>query len=311
MDERLRRLEREGAAPAERLRARVRLGEDEVAVWRGLIPEAADYGEAVALTRELRAFRWDGLQTFASGGARYETARFVHVETELRFVLVPGGAFEMGARPDEPKTDGDERPKHRVEVRPFLLAETPCTQAAWDRHRARLGLEDSRSFRGPERPMEKVDFVQSEVFCRGVGLELPSEAEWEYACRAGTNSRFYFGDDEAHLPDHAWYRGNQPQETRPVGLKIPNAFGLFDMLGNVWEWCEDDWHGDYTGAPQDGSAWVDAERTDTRIRRGGSWWHEAKDARCSFRYYYEVGDTFYDLGFRPALSARPRNGSGG
>ncbi|CCI23208.1 Serine/threonine protein kinase (fragment) [Microcystis aeruginosa PCC 9808] len=111
---------------------------------------------------------------------------------------------------------------------------------------------------------------------------LPTEAEWEYACRAGTTTRFYFGDNANQLGDYAWYGGNSQQTTHPVGQKRPNAWGLYDMSGNVWEWCEDNWHDNYIGAPTDGSAWLTNDN-DYQIVRGGSWYDYPSFCRSAFR----------------------------
>jgi formylglycine-generating enzyme required for sulfatase activity len=152
-------------------------------------------------------------------------------------------------------------------------------------------------------------------------FRLPTEAEWEYACRAGTTTRFYFGDSlgcsavdcsdcaagvlSGNRSDYMWYCGNYaPNGCKPVGGKLPNAFGLYDMSGNLWEWCEDDWHSDYTGAPTDGSAWVYSPRgTGGRVFRGGCWDNDAKYCRSAIRgaYFYDFREYF--LGFRLASSS--------
>ena len=116
----------------------------------------------------------------------------------------------------------------------------------------------------------------------GLLFRLPSEAEWEYACRAGTQTAYSFGDDPAQLGDYAWYSANSGEETHPVGQLKPNAFGLCDMHGNVWEWQSDRWHDDYNGAPTDGSAW-EISNSDRRVLRGGSWYSDAESLRCAVR----------------------------
>ena len=131
-------------------------------------------------------------------------------------------------------------------------------------------------------------------------VRLPSEAEWEYACRAGTTTRFYWGDDLSLLEigDYAWWdRNNSPYGSKPVGGKLPNAFGLYDMIGSLWEWCEDDWHDNYTGAPVNGSAWVDAPRGSLRALRGGFWNSWVLDCRSASRLG-TFADSRTSLGFR-------------
>jgi formylglycine-generating enzyme required for sulfatase activity len=126
---------------------------------------------------------------------------------------------------------------------------------------------------------------------------LPSEAEWEYACRAGTTTRYSFGDNESKLGDYAWYYENSDSKTHPVGHKKQNLWGLYDMYGNVWEWCQDKWHGNYDTAPSDGSAWEggsDSNRTD----RGDSWSSGAGSCRSGNRGFVVPGSRHVNLGFR-------------
>jgi formylglycine-generating enzyme required for sulfatase activity len=131
---------------------------------------------------------------------------------------------------------------------------------------------------------------------------LPSEAEWEYACRAGSDTEFFFGDDVERLDEYAWYSGNSDDKTHPVEEKEPNAWDLCDMHGNVWEWVEDDWHDSYEGAPNDGNAWVDNPRGSFRVFRGGSWGSDARNCRSAVRYGYGPDDRIYDVGFRLSRS---------
>ncbi len=139
---------------------------------------------------------------------------------------------------------------------------------------------------------------------------MPTEAEWEYAARGGTRNATqtgassqtkYAGSDK--LKEVGWYDANSHGETKRVGLKEPNELGLYDMSGNVWEWCEDDWHDNYKGAPADGSAWIDApERGSNRVMRGGSWNFDAQYCRVASRTSYPPGNRWYTIGFRLALS---------
>ena len=128
-------------------------------------------------------------------------------------------------------------------------------------------------------------------------FRLPSEAEWECACRAGTQIAYSFGDDPAQLGEYAWYWENSGRETHPVGQKKPNAFSLCDMHGNVWEWCEDAWHSNYDGAPNDGRAWMKSGGPD-RVLRGGSWGDGARGLRSAVRNYNDPAVWYGYSGFR-------------
>jgi formylglycine-generating enzyme required for sulfatase activity len=132
-------------------------------------------------------------------------------------------------------------------------------------------------------------------------VRLPTGAEWECACRAGSTTEYWSGDEEAHLAKVGWYDGNSDFSTHPVGEKPANHFGLFDMHGNVWEWCEDWWHDSYEGAPVDGSAWVEGG-TPLRVLRGGSWYYSAGICRSASRYGGHPSFRLDDLGFRPAMT---------
>ncbi len=133
-------------------------------------------------------------------------------------------------------------------------------------------------------------------------MRLPSEAEWEYACRANTITRYYTGDTDKDLDRAGWYRENSGGELHPVGDKEPNAYGLYDMHGNVYEWVEDDWHDNYKGAPDNGRAWVDDPRGANRVMRGGSWGFVAHRCRSAYRHYLRPDDRDDYVGFRLSRS---------
>ncbi|NES95588.1 MAG: formylglycine-generating enzyme family protein [Desertifilum sp. SIO1I2] len=240
----------------------------------------------------------------------------------LEMVYVPGGTFMMGS--PEGEGDDDEKPQHRVTVRPFFMGKYPVTQAQW-RQVAKLpkierDLEaDLSDFRGADRPVEFISWYDAVEFCArlaqkaGKSYHLPSEAEWEYACRAGTTTPFHIG--ETITTDLANYDGNYiyakapkgiwREETTPVGsFKVANAFSLFDMHGNVWEWCLDNWHSNYQGAPEDGSAWSDEnDNQDDKLLRGGSWIDSPESCRSASRGFYDAGFSTDDVGFRVVCAA--------
>ncbi|TVP63904.1 MAG: formylglycine-generating enzyme family protein, partial [Leptolyngbya sp. LCM1.Bin17] len=194
----------------------------------------------------------------------------------LTLMLIPAGEFMMGTPEDEPDS---ERPQHRVELQQFLMGRYPVTQVQWrvvasyDREEIDLKPEPSE-FQGDDLPVERVSWYEAREFCKrlstrtGKNYHLPSEAQWEYACRAGTTTAYHFGDQ---LTEEVANYERKVGQTTPVGRYPANYWGLCDMHGNVWEWCQDHWHGNYEGAPTDGSAWIEGDDSKLRILRGGSW----------------------------------------
>ena len=165
----------------------------------------------------------------------------------------------------------------------------------------------------PKNPVETVSWNDAQEFCKklsqltGKKYRLPTEAEWEYACRAGTQTRFYFGDDATKLEDYGWYNGNSSSKTHTVGEKKPNDWGLYDMSGNVWEWCEDPYHDSYADKPENiknngNTAWPSSDIS-LRVLRGGSWGSDSWYCRSADRNWYIAVVRFNDIGFRLAVSA--------
>jgi len=230
----------------------------------------------------------------------------------LEMVRIPGGTFLMGSPEDELDRGNSEGPQHVVTVPTFFLAKFPVTQAQYV---AVMGENPAR-FRdnGDNRPVEQVFWDDAVAFCQklseqtGRTYRLPSEAEWEYACRAGTTTPFHFGEtittDLANYNGKLTYgdrpKGEYREETTAVGsLANANAFGLYDMHGNVWEWCQDVWHSSYEGAPTDGSAWLEGGNQGLRVLRGGSWIDLPRDCRSANRYdHYFPGARNDVYGFR-------------
>ena len=211
-------------------------------------------------------------------------------EIQFEMVDLPGGDFVMGG------SSSYEKPIHKVQIAPFAIGKYQVTQAEW---KAVMGGNPSQ-FNGDRRPVENVSWKDVQEFLTkiGNGYRLPTEAEWEYACRGGTTTEYSFGDDESQLGEYAWYYNNAGSTTHPVGEKKPNQFGLYDMHGNVWEWCQDHWHNNYKGAPDDGSAWVKDGKAALRVIRGGGWFNNAVSCRSANRNGHEPGARPDYLGFR-------------
>lgn len=241
-------------------------------------------------------------------------------EVTLEMVAIPGGTFMMGSTDDQ--GDGDERPQHEVTIKPFFVGKFPVTQAQWKAVAALPKVKQSLNpypskFKGANRPVENVSWHEAVEFCArlfaktGRQYRLPSEAEWEYACRAGTTTPFHFGEtvtaelancgeSETHSYEQkAKYR----KETTPVGsFQVANAFGLYDMHGLVWEWCADSWHKNYDGAPTDGSVWEVGGDNNRRVLRGGSWSFSSVLCRSASRSWNEPDGGLRICGFRVVAS---------
>ncbi len=249
----------------------------------------------------------------------------------LEMVSIPAGSFKIGSPPGEKGRSEKEAPQHTVNVPAFFMGKFEVTQ---EQYQQVMGENPSSfSFKGAKRPVEKVSWNDAVEFCEklsqktGRTYRLPSEPEWEYACRAGTTTPFHFG--ETITTELANYNGNYTypsapkrkpkrkyreqttevgifppneyrEQTTEVGIFPPNAFGLYDMHGNVWEWCADSWHDSYERAPVDASAWLGNDNP-YRVLRGGSLYNDPEDCRsaCRCLIAWEVRDLIADnIGFR-------------
>ncbi|MEO1089921.1 MAG: formylglycine-generating enzyme family protein [Pseudomonadota bacterium] len=297
------------------------------------------HGLGRALIAIAKASRSRGRPGWAADGGRDAYGEWMDLEyggVRQRLRLIPPGRFLMGSPPDEPGRLEAEGPQREVTIgEGFWMFATPVTQALYE---AVMGKNPSR-FASPTRPVERVTWRDVRTFLDringdvvGLDLVLPSEAQWEYASRSGTVEATYAGpivirgkNDAPILDDIAWYGGNsgvgfdleegydssrweekqhahERAGSREVAQKRPNAWGLHDMLGNVLEWCADNWHESYEGAPADGSPWLgaDADGGAHRVIRGGSWFNGARDCRAACRINNPPERAYVDLGFRPA-----------
>jgi formylglycine-generating enzyme required for sulfatase activity len=228
-------------------------------------------------------------------------------QTSLEMVRIPSGIFQMGSLTG--KENYDEQPRHEVQVPEFWMGKYPVTQAQW-RYVASLPQEyielDTKPsrFDGDNRPVERVNWNHTVEFCRrlsrktGDVYRLPSEAEWEYACRAKTLTEFHFGDIATPGLVNC---NNEVGMTTEVGAYKPNSFGLYDMHGNVWEWCADSWHHNYDRSPVDGSAWLNSIDS-MRVLRGGSWGYAPNGCRSAYRFGFDKVKHNSFCGFRVVYS---------
>ena len=251
----------------------------------------------------------------------------------LEMVAIPGGHFLMGSPKSEPERLDSEGPQHTVTIQPFFMGKFPITQAQWatvtELPKVKIDLNpDPSNFKGANRPVECVSWDDAIEFCARLSnktekpYRLPSEAKWEYACRAGTTTPFHFGEtittDLANYRGTDWtyeqrvYKGNYDQgpkgiyreQTTNVENFPPNAFGLYDMHGNIWEWCRDTWHENYDSAPTGGSGWLVGGDIDNdyRLLRGGSWYYVPGSCRSALRGRYARAYRNYNVGFRVVVA---------
>jgi formylglycine-generating enzyme required for sulfatase activity len=221
----------------------------------------------------------------------------------IEFTYIPPGLFKLGSPEHESGRESYESQHFVVLPEGFYMQCTPLTQAQWKS--VMKGQNPSLHKGDGDRPVEQVSWHDVQVFINKLNyyegreiFALPTEAQWEYACRAGTTTPYYTGNTTADLERAGWYRENSNGQTHPVALKEPNKFGLYDMHGNVLEWVEDHWHDDYRDVPLDGSAWLDEIENEFRIVRGGCWTFAAAECRSAFRGGYKALNRSGFVGFR-------------
>ena len=231
--------------------------------------------------------------------------------------FIPAGTFMMGSSNNELKRAKDENPQHRVKLSSFYMSKYPITQSQWrtvasfDQVKRPIKVNPS-FFKGDNLPVERVSWLDAQEFCQRLTkytkrkYRLPTESEWEYACRGGTTTPFFFGDiitnDFANYDGRASYKikatGKYEKKTSPVGSFCPNPFGLYDLHGNIWEWCEDHYSPTYTHKPKDGSAFYSTMMNQPRVVRGGSWSLPPSYCRSAKRTSYSADSNYNFLGFR-------------
>ncbi|BBM86102.1 bifunctional serine/threonine-protein kinase/formylglycine-generating enzyme family protein [Candidatus Uabimicrobium amorphum] len=242
-------------------------------------PQSTDSKTALQKpVQQIEGFDFLEEKSYSAGGQTHVVHEYRHQKTNMIFVLLPGGVFTMG--------DNKHKPTRKVELGSFLMSKYEVTQEVYQRF---MGHNFS-NFKGTNKPVEKVTWHQAKEFCKKTQLSLPTEAQWEYACRAGTTTTYYWGKADAN--EYCWYDANSNQQTHKVGQKKPNAFGLFDMNGNVWEWCND-WLGDYPAKYE-----IDptgSRNGSSRIYRGGGYRNGRGEE------YYEVrGLEYITVAYRGA-----------
>jgi formylglycine-generating enzyme required for sulfatase activity len=266
------------------------------------------FGETYKLWR-FDTLRLDNLGEIVSSQPRqcYVFAEQLQHDLSLEMTLIPQGSFMMGS-----EEYYNERPCHLVELSDFHISKYPITQA---QYRAVMGVNPSFFAIDDRLPIENVSWNDAQKFCQnlsestGKKYRLPTEAEWEYVCRAGTSTAFYCGDiltqQVANFGDGYIYRADVEhhyhRQTTPIGSFPGNNFGVYDTHGNVWEWCEDLWHRNYQGAPNHSRAWENGETSSCRVLRGGSWLSDPWFCRSSKRTYLSPESKSNVVGFRVAL----------
>ena len=236
-------------------------------------------------------------------GKESEYIRQTFTVKDVSFTMIPvaGGTFQMGATAEQNNPNSDENPVHRVTLSSYYIGETEVTQALWN---AVMGSNPS-NFKGNNLPVERVSWNDCQTFIRklnevtGQNFRLPTEAEWEYAARGGANREYqYSGSKDNNLGEVAWYGGNSGSKTHPVGMKQANELGLYDMSGNVWEWCSD-WYGNYSTGSQTNPQGPTSGSN--RVFRGGGWSYYAGYCRVASRSWDAPGRRYDFLGLRLVL----------
>lgn len=284
--------------------------------WRTGLPEAHDSQHLLRCFDDALDGETVDLSTLLLAMLRGDTLQ-KRFEWEPEMVFVEGGTFWMGSEADDENAYDDEKPAHHVTLNNFYIGKYEVTQAEW---RHVMGSNPSELYNtGCDRcPVDLVswddvqEFISKLNALTGKLYRLPTEAEWEYAARGGNKSQGYLYSGSNNLDEVGWYDGNAKKgdphgnrkTTRPVGTKKANELGIHDMSGNVDEWCADDWHSNYTGAPTDGRAWVDSPQSDGRVWRGGCYYDAAQYCRVVRRYYSVPEALYYGLGFRLAHSVK-------
>jgi len=256
-----------------------------------------------------------GRESYGQGSGQLQDQLTVNLgdDVKMEFVIIRPGDFTMGSK----KGETDEKPTHQVTItKPFYMGKHEVTQEQWDAVMTRnprlfsfSGATQSKSAKLlAKKPVVAVSWEECQVFLRKVQekvpehvFRLPREAEWEYACRAGSAAEYCYGDDAGGLGEYAWFDSNSDRKTHPVGEKKPNAWGLYDMHGNVWEWCED-WYGSYDSKAATDP--VGLSSGSLRVLRGGSWDRSAANCRSSFRVNLEPSNRLIDSGLRVVVVAR-------
>jgi len=254
---------------------------------------------AKELAKRATGFELLRLEEFVCGRQSHEVAVFKHAKTDLEFVLVPAGSFDMGSPESEAGRQVFENLHTVTLTKPYLIARTECTQDAW----RRVTGGDPSKIKGDDRPVESVSWEDAQTFCEKAGLSLPTEAQWERACRAGSSTCWFHGDGAGQLCDFAVFAsaGADPRalETSPVAKKQPNAFGLYDTLGNVNEWCGDMMSPYPTAPATDPFTAIDATHK-SPVFRGGSFRRGDVASRPAFRLSSDATKADATIGFRPA-----------
>lgn len=268
----------------------------DIDTWESLSSsKKLEIAQTVESHSELR-LQYLGIQKFTVGHLTTEIARYRHISTGIVFHLIPGGRYLRGS--DESLWTFD-KPVREVEIRPFLIGETPITQDTWDQF---SGI-DNRSWNDPSRPIENVSIEDLKKWLKAFeDLRLPSESEWEYAARGKAKTKYFWGEEMDSR--YVWFKDNSGMTTCNVEehFEFPNAFGLVDMLGNVWEWCEDDFLDTYSVAPVDSTPYRSELNERSHVYRGGAWNSRAPNVTLSNRNGRGVNYRFSMIGFRVATS---------